>query len=152
MRVNSIRNKKSSFLRVGIFLCFFIICQYQLSAQIIQEAEAFIDMSGIQLENTADVGGGLNVGYIDLNDWLQYEIEIPLTGDYQLSFRIASLSGGGTIDISDETTSLGTVSVASTGDWQAWKTIEGPNINFTQGLQKILQNQLFSKVNQMDIR
>jgi beta-glucanase (GH16 family) len=137
MRVNSIRNKKSSFLRVGIFLCFFIICQYQLSAQIIQEAEAFIDMSGIQLENTADVGGGLNVGYIDLNDWLQYEIEIPLTGDYQLSFRIASLSGGGTIDISDETTSLGTVSVTSTGDWQAWKTIEGPNINFTQGLQKI---------------
>ena len=37
-------------------------------------------MSGVQTENTADTGGGLNVGFIDFNDWLEYEITVPSSG------------------------------------------------------------------------
>jgi len=36
------------------------------------EAEDYTSMLGIQKENTTDVGGGENVGWLDPNDWLSY--------------------------------------------------------------------------------
>src|SRR5688572_9239551 len=36
------------------------------------EAESFTAMDGIGTENTSDAGGGLNVGWQDNNDWMDY--------------------------------------------------------------------------------
>src|SRR5678809_1275501 len=38
------------------------------------EAEAYDTMEGVQMEITGDAGGGLNVGWIDNDDWLDYNI------------------------------------------------------------------------------
>ena len=53
------------------------------------QAEAFSQMSGIQTENTADTGGGTNVGWIDTNDWLSYQNSpVTIPTDRHLSHRV----------------------------------------------------------------
>lgn len=88
------------------------------------EAESFLAMSGIQTENTADAGGGLNVGYIENGDWMDYGVVPPVNGTYSLKLRIASPNNGGQLQVrKSDGTVLATVSVPNTGGWQSWQTI-----------------------------
>lgn len=93
------------------------------------EAENYAAMSGIQTEATGDIGGGLNVGWIDSGDWLSYTnvpVIIPQTGTYTIEFRVASAVGGGVLAFEEAggTPSYGTVSINSTNGWQMWKTVK----------------------------
>ena len=56
------------------------------------EAEDFDVMSGVRTESTSDADGGINVGWIDEGDYLEYEIDVPASGTYQFDFRVASKS------------------------------------------------------------
>ncbi|MBN8430997.1 carbohydrate-binding protein [Microbulbifer salipaludis] len=83
-------------------------------------------MSGVQTEATSDAGGGQNVGYIDAGDWMAYhDINVKTAGTYQVEFRIAAETGGGSISLeqNEGTTVLGTINVQATGGWQNWTTI-----------------------------
>ena len=89
-----------------------------IRGQILVQSESYSTSEGVQLENCADIGGGLNVSFIDANDWMEYNLNILVTGDYLLSFRVASLSGGGGLSLADENGTLGdSISIPSTGDW-----------------------------------
>jgi beta-glucosidase len=87
------------------------------------EAEDYYDMSGIQTENTSDVGGGLNVGYIDDADWMSYLIDVSVTSYYRITTRVASQSTGGLIHFKIEDNILSDVDVPITGDWQNWRDV-----------------------------
>ena|GEM_PF-316364 len=90
------------------------------------QAENYNNMFGVQTENTTDAGGGLDVGWIDAGDWMAYyNVNFPTTGAYTISYRVASLSGGGVLscDLNAGSIQLGTVNVPSTGGWQNWTTI-----------------------------
>ncbi len=91
------------------------------------EAESYSSMNGIQTESCTDVGGGLNVGYIDAGDWLEYldqPVMIKAAGTYRLNFRVASDVGGGRIDVRrlGQAGVLGSLDIPNTGGWQAWTT------------------------------
>ena len=90
------------------------------------EAEDYFEMSGIQTEGCSDVGGGLNVGFIDAGDWMSYygqSLEIATAGLHVLEFRVASAIGGGSIEISSfGQGTLGSIDVPNTGGWQAWES------------------------------
>ncbi len=109
-------------------LVFANISLAQLGLPATLQAESYNYMSGIQTETTSDTGGGLNVGYIDNGDWMAYSnqvVSIPSTGSYDVQYRVASASGGGSIRLEESggATNYGTISVPSTGGWQAWTTI-----------------------------
>jgi endoglucanase len=89
------------------------------------QAESYCSMQGVQLESTSDAGGGQNVGWIDLNDWMAYSVNVPSAGSYTVSYRVASLNGGGRIQLEKQGggVNYGTVNVPSTGGWQNWQTI-----------------------------
>lgn len=88
------------------------------------QAEDYCAMNGIQTETTTDVGGGSNVGYIDAGDYLTYDITVPMAGYYNISYRVASLNGGGLLQLSNgQGASIGSVDVAATGGWQNWVTV-----------------------------
>ena len=93
-------------------------------SQLIQ-AESYSFMSGVQTEATQDVGGGLNVGWIDAGDWLSYgNVSFPTAGIYRVEFRVASPSGAQlSLDLNGGATQLGTVTIPSTGSWQSWTTV-----------------------------
>lgn len=88
------------------------------------EAESFDAMREVRTENTTDEGGGLNVSYIDDNDWMDYNLNLANARDYEIQFRVANSYGNGVIEIRNAAgTVLGQVNVPKTGGWQSWKTI-----------------------------
>src|SRR5688572_11986177 len=80
-------------------------------------------MNGIQTENTTDAGGGQNVGWIDAGDWMDYSVNVASAGTYNLSFRVASGTSGGQLQLRSGSNVLATVNVAGTGGWQTWTTL-----------------------------
>ena len=103
------------------------------------EAEAFTNQFGVQTETTSDVGGGLNVGYIQNGDFVEYQINVPTAGLYQVQFRVASNTAGGTINILAAGKNVGAVTVANTGGWQAWTSVSKA-IQLTAGPQVLRLN------------
>jgi endoglucanase len=90
------------------------------------QAESYSVMSGVQTEGTSDSGGGLNVGWIDTNDWMKYPgIVIPSQGIYLVEYRVASPNSNGVLsqDLNAGAIQLGTINVPNTGGWQTWQTI-----------------------------
>ena len=59
------------------------------------QAENYIAESGTKKENCSDVFGGQDGNYIENNDWTQYSISVDKTDDYDVLFRVASGSAGG---------------------------------------------------------
>jgi hypothetical protein len=87
------------------------------------EAETYTAMSGIQTETTTDAGSGLNVKGQDLNDWMDYSVNVPVAGVYTLNFRVANNSGGSQFELRSNGTALTRLSVPNTGGLQTWQTI-----------------------------
>ena len=103
------------------------------------ESENFCQMKGMQTETTTDTNGGTNLGYIDAGDWVTWDISVPTDGAYTVSYRVASLSGSGTIKLEQAGGNpvFGSIDVPNTGGWQNWQTISHNNINLSSGEQTI---------------
>jgi hypothetical protein len=89
------------------------------------EAENYVAMYGIATENCSDMGGTLNVGWIETGDWMAYSINIPAAGVYNMNFRVASPNNGAIINIEKDagSTNLGSANVPNSGGWQNWNTV-----------------------------
>ncbi|MCG8699063.1 MAG: carbohydrate-binding protein, partial [Bacteroidales bacterium] len=100
------------------------------------EAEDFTSQSGIETEATSDVGGGLNIGWINNNDWTEYSVNIPQAGTYSMTFRVA---GKKTADIIVESNGaqVGSVNVTPSGGWQTWNTVGPISVDLPAGQQTI---------------
>ena len=78
----------------------------------------------VDLEPTADAGGGFNVGWLGSGEWLEYTVEVAAAGDYELYARVASLATGGAFHVElDGVDKTGVMTVPVTGGWQRWETI-----------------------------
>ncbi|MBU0475083.1 MAG: glycoside hydrolase family 3 C-terminal domain-containing protein [Bacteroidetes bacterium] len=87
------------------------------------EAEDFTNMNGIQTEATSDIGGGLNVGWIDAGDWMEYKCNLPNTGEYFVNFRVASETAEGKIRFFIDGIETFSRVIPVTGGWQTWTTV-----------------------------
>ena len=87
------------------------------------EAEYYAHMWGVQDEFSEDVGGGQSIGYIDNGDWMSFPVEVPVSGDYRVSYRVASAVGGGTITLGRDGVDIVQTSAPDTGGWKNWTTI-----------------------------
>lgn len=83
------------------------------------EAENYFEMNGIQTEQCSDIGGGLNVGYIENGDWMKYQVEVTQSGVYNLVSRIAGFNGG-TLLITFNEAIKTEVNYTATNGWQLW--------------------------------
>lgn len=94
------------------------------------EAEDYSNMTGLQTESTTDVGGGVNLGYVDINDWVIYNIDISYSGVYDVTFRHAGYAGDFDVSIDDQF--IQKVSFPATADWQVWVSYS-TQMNLTEG-------------------
>ncbi len=89
----------------------------------IVEAENYTYAINCQLENTSDVGGGKNVGWIEDGTILRYSVYFNESGYYQTKFRV---SGDGTGIIGEklhmyvDDVKILSVYIIATGGWQNW--------------------------------
>ena len=88
------------------------------------EGGAYRTMDAVDVEMTADTGGGYNVGHIRAGEWMEYTVNVPAAGRYTLGVRVASGSGGGTFHVDfGGANKTGTMSLPNTGGWQSWQTL-----------------------------
>ncbi len=99
------------------------------------EAEEYNKMSGIQMELTADSSGFANIGYIDTGDWLEYKIDVPETGSYNIQFRIASMQRARLFVVLNGETILNQA-MDNTAGWQNWETFSN-TVELQAGVQTI---------------
>ncbi len=98
------------------------------------EAESYNAMSGIQTESCSE--GGLNVGWIEANDWMDYNVNVQSSGTYNAQYRVASTGTSGRFELRRGSTVLGSYTVPNTGGWQSWTTVSS-NVNLTAGSQAL---------------
>ncbi len=91
-----------------------------------KEAEHFVRQRGVRLQDTGDaLGGGQNIGWIEHRDFISFS-PINLAGIDSLTFRVASPTSGGFIEVrtdEEEGPLLGRVRVVNTGEWQKYKNV-----------------------------
>lgn len=104
------------------------------------EAENNNAAYGVSTEATSDINGGLNVGWIDTGDWMDYQVNVPATGTYSVRLRVASQNGASNaVELKNGATTLATYSVPNTGGWQNWTTVS-QNVSLTAGVQTLRIN------------
>ena len=87
------------------------------------QAEDYSRQQGVETEDTEDIGGGLNIGFIDHNDYVEYDVNVNRAGTYQIQLRLASNTLGGDINLTSDNANIANVTVGFTGGWQDWVTI-----------------------------
>jgi len=79
---------------------------------------------GVDVQTCSDEGGGYNLGWILVGEWLEYTIDVPAAGTYPIEVRVASPNLGGTFHIEfNGVDGTGDVDVPVTGGWQTWTTV-----------------------------
>lgn len=101
------------------------------------EAESYSVMSGVGTENSSE--GGQNVRAIDANDWMDYNVNIPVGGTVNLAFRVATTTSNSPnffqIRTSDEQI-LATVAIPRTTTNQTYTTVN-TTVNLNAGMQTL---------------
>jgi hypothetical protein len=75
---------------------------------------------------SGDAGGTFNVDLVKAGEWLEYTVDVPVAGTFDLGFRVANIRGGGSFNLVDTnggTNLTGTVAVPNTGGWQTYQTV-----------------------------
>jgi carbohydrate binding protein with CBM6 domain len=93
---------------------------------------------GVDIQATADTGGGYNIGWVKAAEWLKYTVNVTTAGTYAIDVRVASNGGGGTFHIAVNGVDVtGPLTVPNTGGWQAWKTITKTGVALAAGTQVV---------------
>src|SRR6478609_2806519 len=79
----------------------------------------------VDIEATADTGGGYDIGWIDTGEWWSYSnFNVPTSGSYTIRMRVASQAGGtASVDLNGGAIQLGNFTIPATGGWQTWTTV-----------------------------
>jgi hypothetical protein len=80
--------------------------------------------TSVDIEASADTGGGFDLGYTKAGEWVEYAINVERNGVYVLSARVASDGLGGIFHVSvDGVNKTLAIRLPNTGGWQSWQTI-----------------------------
>jgi len=96
----------------------------------------FRSNEGVDIEASNDVGGGYDISWIEDGEWVEYTINVPQDGLYDVVPVVASVPGGGKLRIKFNGVDVtGQVDVPVTGGWQFWEEVVIPNIPLSAGTQ-----------------
>jgi hypothetical protein len=95
------------------------------------QVEDAVAQSGVEFQDTADEGGGRNVGWTNAGDWLRFDgVDFGATPPASVNLRVASESpASGRIEIRVDdpgAAPVATLTTSHTGGWQNWRTETTP--------------------------
>jgi hypothetical protein len=92
----------------------------------------------VDLQATADTGGGYNLGWIKPGEWAAYSVDVASTKSYTLAARVASNGTGGTFHVEvDGANVTGPMIIPNTGGHQRWTTISKTGIALVAGRHRL---------------
>lgn len=95
---------------------------------------AYRPNEGVDLEPSNDQG--FDVYWITAGEWLEYTINVPSDGNYDIFPNVASVPGFGNLRVLINNVDVsGKKAVLNTGGWQSWKPITISNIALKAGKQ-----------------
>ncbi|MBC7391012.1 MAG: carbohydrate-binding protein [Opitutaceae bacterium] len=95
---------------------------------------SFRSNEDVDIEVCTDAGGGYNLGFAMTGEWLEYTVNVSVTGNYKLDLRVACNGDGRTLSLtSDGLAIANNVSIPNTGGWQTWATTTVNNLPLTAG-------------------
>jgi hypothetical protein len=74
-------------------------------------------MTGVTFEGCSE--GGQNAGWIDANDYIEWRINVPSTGNYVLTSRSATTGAAG-YEVLVDGALKATKTMTASGGWQNW--------------------------------
>ena len=95
------------------------------------EAEDYSAMFGIETQTTTDSSNNddtdLNVGEIDVDDYMDYQITIPTAGEYIIAYRVSSIASAyvnisPSVDVQVDGSNVLSTTLPTTGSWDTWET------------------------------
>lgn len=93
---------------------------------------AFRPTEGVDLEGAND--GGFDVYWMVAGEWLEYTIQVPTSGLYDITPYVTSVPGFGNFRLKvDNVDVSGKRSVRGTGGWQNWTAIPVLNVQMAAG-------------------
>lgn len=114
------------------------------------EAENYTVNNGLSSEDCSDTGGGKDIGYTDVNDYLEYLVYISTGGTYSVDVRYATPDQTAKVEFSlyDENvkTVLTSVDLPQTGDFQMWST-KTATLNLPSGIHTLRYTVLTPRFN-----
>ena len=103
---------------------------------------------GVDLEPTADTGGGSNVGFINTGEWLEFTVDVATAGEYDVIARVASEGSGGSFSLEfNGVDKTGAIGFPATGGFQTWTDAVKENVVLEAGVQIMRLNFLSSNFN-----
>jgi hypothetical protein len=114
----------SAYTQDGCFIgiCSLVVEPVRVPIPALIEAENHIRMKGVSAENCGE--GGLNLGFIDNGDWMEYGVIVNTSSNFSVNFRVASPTGGGELCLVNENgDTLGVTNVPATSGWQTYTTV-----------------------------
>jgi len=92
----------------------------------------------VDLEVCTDVGGGYNIGWATVGEWLEYSVNVATAGTYSVDVRAACNGTGRTISLQANGKSLASdLAIPNTGGWQAWENVTVNELKLDTGVQVI---------------
>ncbi len=93
---------------------------------------------GVDIANDAGAGNGRVVGWTPANEWLEYTVNLAVSGTYTLEARVAGVGVGGRFRIwvngVDQT---GLLAVPNTGAWNAYQVVQKTGVALSSGIQTV---------------
>jgi hypothetical protein len=89
----------------------------------------------VGIETTTDTGGGYNVGWTAVGQWMKYSVNATMaSASYTLTVRVACNGVGGTFHVTMDGSDIsGILSIPDTGGWQVWQTLTVSGISLSTG-------------------
>lgn len=100
------------------------------------QSEHYIRMSGINLEKTTDESGHINLCEFGRTDSVDYNVDVPTAGEYNVFFRVASEYTDESIiyvSVNDQELTSMSLDNKTTGEWNTQQC----KVTLNQGKQKI---------------
>jgi hypothetical protein len=80
--------------------------------------------------------GGYSVGWLNAGEWLEYTVEVAVTGKYDLDAKTATQLNNARFHIEFEgVNKTGILSVPNTGGWQTWESVIQTGFSLNSGVQ-----------------
>jgi endoglucanase len=91
-------------------------------------------MSGVELENCSDTGGGQDAGHFDPDDYIEFKISVATAGSFTFDYRLATANGSTGFEVwVDGVKAVDVMAVPNTGGWQTWVTLSSAPFAMTAG-------------------
>ncbi len=89
---------------------------------------------GVDIEGTADTGGGFNIGFTGGGEWLEYTVNVTTAGTYTFQARLATDATGNTFHVEVDGYNIsGSITVPNSGGWQTWQTVSFTTSTISSG-------------------